>query len=103
MGRKLLAVQPVDEHGAPAGSSFLAVDDVQAGPGDVVLVMQEGNGVRQLLQMGSQVPIRSLIVGIVDRVTVSASAPRKPGCAKSYSTIVIACMPEAGWRITMAI
>ncbi|MBL8633745.1 MAG: EutN/CcmL family microcompartment protein [Myxococcales bacterium] len=71
-GRKLLSVQPVDEHGAATGSSFLAVDDVQAGPGDVVLVMQEGNGVRQLLKMGSQVPIRSLIVGIVDRVTVSA-------------------------------
>jgi microcompartment protein CcmK/EutM len=34
--------------------------------------MQEGNGIRQLLKMGSQVPIRSLIVGIVDRVTVSA-------------------------------
>ena len=30
--------------------------------------MQEGNGVRQLLKMGAQVPIRSLIVGIVDRV-----------------------------------
>jgi ethanolamine utilization protein EutN len=71
-GRKLLSVQPVDEQGAAIGSSFLAVDDVQAGPGDVVLVMQEGNGIRQLLKMGSQVPIRSLIVGIVDRVTVSA-------------------------------
>lgn len=71
-GRKLLSVQPVDEQGAATGSSILAVDDVQAGPGDVVLVMQEGNGIRQLLKMGSQVPIRSLIVGIVDRVTVSA-------------------------------
>lgn len=67
--RKLLSVQPVDEHGADSGASFLAVDDVQAGVGDVVLVMQEGNGVRQLLKMGAQVPIRSLIVGIVDQVT----------------------------------
>ena len=50
LGRKLLAVQPLDEKGAAIGSSFLAVDDVQAGPGDVVLVMQEGNGVRQLLK-----------------------------------------------------
>ncbi len=67
--RKLLSVQPVDEHGADSGASFLAVDDVQAGVGDIVLVMQEGNGVRQLLKMGAQVPIRSLIVGIVDQVT----------------------------------
>lgn len=69
--RKLLAVQPVDEHGADSGASFLAVDDVQAGPGDVVLVMQEGNGVRQLLK-AKDLPIRSLIVGIVDRVAVSS-------------------------------
>lgn len=69
-GRKLLVVQPVDDRGGDLGSSFLAVDDMQAGVGDLVLVMQEGNGVRQLLKMGSQVPIRSLIVGIVDQVTV---------------------------------
>jgi len=62
-GQRLLVVEP--EHG---GSSFLAVDRVQAGPGDRVLVMSEGNGVRQVLQMGDEVPIRSLIVGIVDDV-----------------------------------
>ncbi|HMU40859.1 MAG TPA: EutN/CcmL family microcompartment protein [Pseudomonadota bacterium] len=71
VGRKLMVVQPVDEQGASIGSSFLAVDDVQAGPGDIVLVMQEGNGVRQLLRM-KDLPIRSLIVGIVDRVAVSS-------------------------------
>lgn len=71
-GRKLLAVQPLDEDGGPAGASIIAVDDVQAGRGDVVLVLQEGNGVRQLLRMGQQVPIRSLIVGIIDRVEVQA-------------------------------
>ena len=78
-GRKLLAVQPLDELGRDAGVSFLAVDDVQAGRGDVVLVMQEGNGVRQILQMGIEVPIRSLIVGIVDRETESAEAAAGPG------------------------
>jgi microcompartment protein CcmK/EutM len=62
-GQKLLIVTPVD-----GGDSFLAVDRVQAGVGDVVLVNQEGNGTRQLLKLGQQVPIRSLIVGIVDEV-----------------------------------
>jgi ethanolamine utilization protein EutN len=62
-GMKLLIVQPVD-----GGDSFLAVDRVQAGVGDVVLVNQEGNGARQLLKLGQQVPIRSLIVAIVDEV-----------------------------------
>lgn len=62
-GQKLLVVVPVD-----GGDSFLAVDRVQAGVGDTVLVNQEGNGTRQLLKMGQQVPIRSLIVGVVDEV-----------------------------------
>jgi ethanolamine utilization protein EutN len=73
-GHKLMIVQPVDTAGNDVGASFLAVDHAQAGPGDRVLVMSEGNGVRQLLDMGQQVPIRSLIVGIVDAVDTIASA-----------------------------
>ena len=69
-GQRLLICQPVDTSGADVGTSFLAVDRVQAGPGDTVLVLGEGNGVRQILQMGDAVPIRSLIVGIVDSVEV---------------------------------
>jgi len=69
-GRKLLVVQPLDETGAERGDSYLAVDVAQAGVGDVVLVSSEGNGTRQILKMGDIVPIRSLIVGIVDAVTV---------------------------------
>ncbi len=44
-------VQPLDEQQQPAGKSFLAVDHTSsAGPGDTVLVMREGGGVRQILQ-----------------------------------------------------
>jgi ethanolamine utilization protein EutN len=70
-GQPLMVVQPIDENAADCGTSFLAIDRVQAGPGDVVVVLTEGNGVRQILQMGDIVPIRSLIVGIVDRVDVA--------------------------------
>ena len=70
-GQALLIVQPIDERGVDSGASFLAIDRAQAGPGDRVLVMREGNGVRQILGMGDQVPIRSLIVGIVDQVDCS--------------------------------
>jgi microcompartment protein CcmK/EutM len=66
--RKMLIVQPLDENRVPVGESFLALDMVQAGVGDVVLVNREGNGNRQLLKMGPIVPVRSLIVGVVDRV-----------------------------------
>ena len=74
-GRTLLVVQPVDERGADAGASFVAIDHVQAGVGDTVLVLTEGNGVRQILKMGDLVPIRSIIVGIVDHVEQAGSTP----------------------------
>ena len=67
-GRPLFVVQPLDENGKEAGTSFVAIDHVQAGIGDKVIVLTEGNGVRQILKMGDIVPIRSIIVGIVDQV-----------------------------------
>jgi ethanolamine utilization protein EutN len=70
-GQKLMVVQPVDPAGKDTGDSFIAVDRVQAGPGDRVVVLTEGNGVRQILKQGDIVPIRSLIVGIVDAVDVA--------------------------------
>lgn len=67
-GRPLFVVQPLDEAGKDSGTSFVAIDTVQAGVGDKVIVLTEGNGVRQILKMGDIVPIRSMIVGIVDHV-----------------------------------
>ena len=66
--RPLFVVQPLDETGKDAGASFVAIDTVQAGVGDKVLVLTEGNGTRQILKMGDVVPIRSTIVGVVDVV-----------------------------------
>jgi microcompartment protein CcmK/EutM len=69
-GRPLFVVQPLDEQGKDTGTSFVAIDTVQAGIGDKVIVLTEGNGVRQILKMGDTVPIRSMIVGIVDHVEI---------------------------------
>ena len=65
-GRKLMLVRPEGPDGEPCGTGYLAVDQIAAGPGDRVLVLSEGSGVRQLL--GGKPPIRSVIVGIVDDV-----------------------------------
>ena len=46
---------------------MIAIDTVQAGEGDLVLVLSEGNSSRQVLQC-KDAPIRSTIVGIVDSV-----------------------------------
>jgi microcompartment protein CcmK/EutM len=70
-GRPLFVVQPLDEHGKDTGTSFVAIDSVQAGIGDKVIVLTEGNGVRQIVKQGDIVPIRSIIVGIVDQVSVT--------------------------------
>ncbi len=72
-GRKLLVVQPVDEALKEIGNSFIAMDDTSsAGKGDLVLVLGEGNGVRQILK-DKMAAVRHLIVGVVDQVSVGAS------------------------------
>jgi ethanolamine utilization protein EutN len=66
-GYKILIVQPVGPDGSSKGSSFLAIDTVQAGPGDTVLVIDEGNSARQIIDDKSA-PVRSVIAAVVDEV-----------------------------------
>ena len=73
-GLKLYVVQPVDPEGNPTDPSFLAVDRVQSGVGDTVLVISEGNGARQLFNE-KVLPIRSVIVGVVDLVDAVPARP----------------------------
>lgn len=68
-GMRVLAVQELDADQSPTDHEFVAIDRVQAGEGDIVLVMQEGNGVRQLFGV-QKLPVRSIIVGIVDSINV---------------------------------
>ena len=68
-GRSVLIVQPVLPDGrTPKGASFLSVDSVQAGVGDLVLAAREGNTARQILGSDND-PLHSVILGIVDAVT----------------------------------
>ncbi len=68
-GRKLLIVDKLGEDGQPSGGYDICVDTVQAGLGDKVLVLDEGNGARQVLNLKTA-PIRAVIVGIVDDVAI---------------------------------
>ena len=70
-GRRMMICQPQAVTGANEGPTLLAVDTVQAGVGDRVLVMREGNSVRQILGR-KRLCIRSAIVGIGDSVDVEA-------------------------------
>ncbi|MBI1795991.1 MAG: hypothetical protein HY076_09100 [Candidatus Eisenbacteria bacterium] len=66
--RKLLLVQPLGGDGAPVGRPVIAVDSVDAGVGDHVLVVDEGNGAAQVLER-PRGPVRTVVVGVVDAVT----------------------------------
>lgn len=63
-GKKLLLVQPLDEERRPSGAKQVAVDTVQAGPGDVVYLV--GSREAALAVEPSFVPVDAAIVGIVD-------------------------------------
>jgi microcompartment protein CcmK/EutM len=74
-GRKLLVVDRLDLQGQPTGKYDIAVDRVQAGPGDLVLVLDEGNSARQIVGREPDGAIRAVIVGIVDEVDVATFGP----------------------------
>ncbi|MCS7315883.1 MAG: EutN/CcmL family microcompartment protein [Bryobacterales bacterium] len=70
-GLKLLLVQPLDLDGADRGDAVVAVDAVQAGIGDRVLLTTEGysafSSVGRLMT-----PIEAAVIGIVDQVNLSS-------------------------------
>jgi ethanolamine utilization protein EutN len=66
----MLVVERIDAGGAPLTDYVIAIDTVDAGTGDRVLVLDEGNGARQVFA-STNAPVRSVIVGIVDAVTAS--------------------------------
>ena len=68
---KLMVVQPLNEHLQPNGRTHPAVDMVGAGAGDIVIVEEEGKAAEQMLDQ-KHIPLRTLIVGIVDSVDVVA-------------------------------
>jgi microcompartment protein CcmK/EutM len=70
-GRKLLLAERLDHAGQPAGGYLIALDAIGAGHGETVLILDEGNGARQILE-DETAPVRSLVVGIVDAVALEA-------------------------------
>jgi len=66
---KILIVQPIDLDGQPVSRDILALDQVDAGIGDMVLVIQEGASAQQILKR-TDVPVHSIIVAVVDGLSV---------------------------------
>ncbi len=66
--KKLLVVERTAPDGQPLADYLIAVDAVGAGVGQRVLVLDEGNGARQVFN-STDAPVRSVVVGIIDAVT----------------------------------
>ena len=66
-GAKLMLVQPLGLDGAAKGATVLAIDSVDAGIGDRVLLVQDGKAAMQELGRGLAA-VDAAIVGVVDSV-----------------------------------
>ncbi len=64
---KLLVVQPLGLDLEAEGEEMIAIDRVDAGVGDRVLVLREGNAARQVTER-ERIPLQNVVIGVVDDV-----------------------------------
>jgi microcompartment protein CcmK/EutM len=69
VSNKLMVVQPVDPRGQSEGHCLVAVDTVDAGVGETVLIVS-GSSARMASGL-KDCPVDAAIVGIVDTVEIS--------------------------------
>ena len=69
MSNKLMVVRPMDPRGKAEGSYLVAIDTVNAGVGETVLVVS-GSSARMASGM-KDVPVDAAIVGIIDDIEIS--------------------------------
>lgn len=74
-GERILVTQPVGLDGATLGRPLLALDRVDAGVGDLVLVNKEGGSAR-ILYGSEETPVQAVIVAVVDDVEIDEEASR---------------------------
>lgn len=71
-GNKLLVAERLDAAGRPTGGYVIAFDAIGAGQGELVLILDEGSGARQILD-DDAAPVRSIVVGIVDEIELASN------------------------------
>ena len=67
--QKLLIVQPIDLQGNYIGRDVVALDSVDAGVGDTVLCIAEGQGAAQVIKE-KKAPVHTVIVAVVDGMEI---------------------------------
>ncbi len=66
--KTILIIQPIHPDGNPKGKTFLAVDTVQAGPGDTVITIDEGGSAKTAIKEPQTFTVKTVVVGIVDHI-----------------------------------
>ena len=67
-GGRILVVQPINPDGSSAGDELLALDSVDAGVGDTVVVVREGWSASTASTGSPGAAIDSAIVGVVNTI-----------------------------------
>lgn len=75
-GGRIMLVQPIDLAGNLKGQSFMALDAVDSGSGDVVIVVQEGWSASTATTYREGYAIDAAIIGVVDTIE-EAQAPKE--------------------------
>jgi ethanolamine utilization protein EutN len=68
---KLLVARPIDPSGKAEGTCLVAVDTVEAGVGETVLIVS-GSSARMASGM-KDCPVDAVVIGIVDQIEVNES------------------------------
>lgn len=71
-GCKILLVQPLELDGTNRGAPVLALDSVDAGVGDRVLLVMDGWAAMTAVER-PQSPIDMAVVGVIDTITLDTS------------------------------
>lgn len=66
-GKRLLLIEKISMDGTPQGGYLVAADSAGTGADETVLVLDEGNGARQIFE-SKDGPVRSVVVGVVDAI-----------------------------------
>ena len=78
-GEKMLLVKLLNPDLSAASDYVVAFDRVMAGPGDRVLLVDEGNSARQILKTGPHGVVRAVCVGIIDSIDLAPASPKAFG------------------------
>jgi ethanolamine utilization protein EutN len=74
-GRKILIVQPLNLDGSNRGDIVLALDSVDAGIGDRVLLVTEGYSAMTSVERPES-PIDMAVIGVIDRIDLITETDR---------------------------